>query len=214
MPTGLTAEIYEGKNTSFRRFALRCATQFGGGYQASNYGESDLPLDKAPVLEASNYHLKMLDHAYKELAKWKKLQENPEEAHNEVLEKRKQEAKDCNEHRNDHLRNYEDMLTRVKCWHPDERYTSIKEFMIKQLEESIEHDCSYHGPSKESLEETTEQWLKCNIDCCEWDIKYHEKAFADEIKSIEKTNEFLQGFYDSLDEIEPYRPARKSNVVL
>ena len=212
MPTGLTAEIYEGKNTSFRRFALRCVTQFGGGYQASNYGESDLPLDKAPVMDASNYHLKQLAAATKELEKWKRLKENPEEAeaaHNEVLEKRRQEAKTCNEHRADHLRNYEDMLTRVKCWHPDERYANIKEFMIKQLEDSIEHDCSYYGPSQESLEETTEQWLKVNIDCCEWDINYHEKAFADEVKRIEETNKFLQGFYESLDEIEPYRPARR-----
>ena len=63
MPTGLTADIYEGKSTSLRAFALNCARQLGGGYQASDYGNKMLPMDKPPVMEPSGYHREQLKKA-------------------------------------------------------------------------------------------------------------------------------------------------------
>ena len=81
MPTGLTSKIYEGEDTSLRCFALTCVRQLGYGYYASEYGEKELPLDKAPIIKPSNYHKKELEKAKKQLEDFMELQKKPDELH-------------------------------------------------------------------------------------------------------------------------------------
>ena len=81
MPTGLTADIYEGKSTSLRAFALKCVRQLAAGYYATDQGQKRMPLDKAPVIESSGYHRKQVADAEERLEYWQRVKDNPEELH-------------------------------------------------------------------------------------------------------------------------------------
>ena len=79
MPSGLTNKIYDGSDMTLRGFALRCVRQLGAGYRATDGGEKEMPIDKAPVIEVSDYHLKQLELGQKELNHWIEVKNNPEE---------------------------------------------------------------------------------------------------------------------------------------
>lgn len=54
MPSKLTCNIYNGTDMSLRGFALKCVAQLGAGYWATNQGEKEMPLDKAPIIPVSD----------------------------------------------------------------------------------------------------------------------------------------------------------------
>ena len=52
MPTGYTTDIYNGKDVSFRDFALTCARQFGACIM-----QRDDPADEKPkIMPEESYH--------------------------------------------------------------------------------------------------------------------------------------------------------------
>lgn len=196
MPTGYTCDVQNGKITEFKDFALKCARAFG-----ANIMMRDDPMD-APIkeYEPSSYHKEALEKAEKRLPEVQEM--SPQECE-EQAEKEYTEAKERNEkyisEANEQRERYEQMLEKVRSWiPPTSEHQGLKEFMIKQLTDSIEWDCSteyYTNPERK----TGEQWRKDQIDSLKHDIEYHSKHHAEEVDRTNSRNEWNRQLFDSLD---------------
>ena len=206
MPTGLTAEIYDGTDMSFRRFALKCYTQFNAGYRASNYGEDELPFDKAPVLEVRTYYLERAKKTKEQVEKLEKAKKNPEVLV-ELYEKAKNESKSHTQERvekSDTIRQrYDKMIEKVEKWNAPEEYQSLKDSMLKQLRESKSYDCYSGIDAEDELYPSIDEWYELNITQAKRLAESAAAEAAEEIKKVEEYNQQLKGLYECLDKVEP-----------
>ena len=205
MPSGLTCKIYNGEDLTLRGFALNCVRHLGPGYNASHYGDKELPKDKAPVLNVESYHEEMILEAEKELEKWENLRNNLEEAqklYDEQYAQNMQFNTTVNEERKEVEKRYNAVLEKVEAWDIPIEYNSLKELMLKQLKESIEWDCSPYTPYKEE-KVPIEEWIETRIKLTKRDLEYHTKELQEEKKKVEYDNKYLKGLYKALDEVEP-----------
>lgn len=204
MPTGLTSKIYEGEDTSLRGFALTCVKQLGYGYYASNYGESELPLDKAPDIKPSDYHKKELEKANKELEDFMNLQKDPDALRKKyekyLLTLHKNDEKST-KHKEEVKENYLSVLDKVEKWDAPSEFDSLVKLMKDQLDGCIKHDCTIydHEDKKQSIEE----WSESEINSIKWSIEYHKKEYESEVKHAKECNEYIHKLYEELDKIEP-----------
>ena len=205
MPSGLTCKIYSGEELTLRDFALRCVTQLGAGYIASQQGEKELPKDKAPILTIGSYHEGKIIEAEKEIEKWESLRNNLEEAqklYDEQYAENMRYNTAVNEERNVLKERYNTVLEKVEAWDIPIEYKSLKELMLKQLKESIKWDCSPYTPYREE-KVPIEEWIEIRVKLAKRDLDYHTKEFQEEKRRIEENNNYLKGLYDALDKVEP-----------
>lgn len=145
MPTGYTVDVQSGKVTEFRDFALQCARAFGALVTMR-----DGPVD-APIPERfapSDYHTKAIALAKADLADvgtW-----TPDRADFEAMRtyEREHQAWERREAEKGQQRaRYEAMLAKVNAWTPPTPdHAGLKEFMAKQLSDSIPWDCAESKP--------------------------------------------------------------------
>jgi hypothetical protein len=99
----------------------------------------------------------------------------------------------------DELRNkYNAMLAKAVKWEPPTPdHVEYKNFMVKQLRDSIEWDCdpSYDD---EPTQQTGAQWLAGQIASAERDIEYHRQGHAKEVELTESRNRWIKALRDSL----------------
>jgi hypothetical protein len=205
MPSGLTCKIYSGEELTLRDFALRCVTQLGAGYFASQQGEKELPKDKAPILTVGSYHEVKIIKAEKEIEKWEALRNNLEEArklYDEQYAKNMQTNAAVNEQRKEIKERYNTVLEKVKAWDIPIEYNSLKELMLEQLKKSIEFDCSPYTPYKEE-KVPIEEWIEIRIKLAKRDLDYHTEELQEEKRRITENNNYLKGLYEALDKVEP-----------
>lgn len=208
MASGLTAKIYSGEDTSFRDYALRCASRFGAFYSVTEDGEKELPRDKAPIIEVDSYYYDCLSAAEKRLKRWQFLKDNPDEAR-KIYDKQVDEYNETQRKRlkdkyvNPEARTrYEEMLKKVKSWKVKKDYTPIKNLMIQKLEESIAFDCK-KVETKINHFMDFEDWLKMRYESAIKDVDfYKEKILINEQNARDK-NKYIKGFYAALDAVEP-----------
>lgn len=194
MPTGYTAEIKDG--ITFQQFALNCARAFGACITMRDE-PSDTPIPDQ--FEPSDYHAKAMEKARENLA-W--LQQMPDseaerEAANEYAgamqahQRRLSEAAD--------LQNkYNTMLAQVMAWTPPtSEHAELKEFMIKQIVDSREFDCSTkycNEPAKQS----GSVWRAAKISDAQHNLEYHTKENMREIERVNQRNEWVRNLRESL----------------
>lgn len=214
MSTGLTHKIQDGSNMSLRSFVLDCVKQFGAGYFASEQGTKNLPLDKAPVLEPSNYHSKKLEEFECAYNKWQEEKKDLDKLKCEYLDEMKRNEESNVKHskrKAESKVNYLTMLEKViSLEFEDEVYKPLKDFMVKQLNDSIDFDCSDTHPYESNP--TFEEWVDAREESLKWSINYHKQELEKEKKHIEENNDYLKGLYKILDKAEPYvEPDEKIN---
>lgn len=141
MPTGYTADLYEGKEVTVSDFIMGCARAFGALVLMR-----DDPKD-APIPDQFEPDPHYAAAANKERQRLRELEQMSDEecaAANEAeftaslerWKKRRQEAQARRER-------YNRMLAEVEGWTPPTAdHVGLKEFMIQQLESSIQFDCS------------------------------------------------------------------------
>lgn len=206
MPTGLTGDIYEGKDMSLRGFALRCVTRTGFGCTWTDRGERAMPLDKAPVLQANSYNREALQEAEEELARWQRVKEQPEEMQREYdayctkvkLENIRRDKRYDEKHDR-----YQAMIDKVTAWQVTELYQPLKDMMLRQLHESMEFDCRDKEHRYYDHIAPMDEWLKINIECCQRSIDYYKELVAEGEKYVRDANEYFKGLYALLDAAEP-----------
>ena len=197
MPTGYTMDLYEGKEVTFEEFVMKCARAFG-----ALISMKDKPLDVPipEILKPSDYHLREQVIAWQRLAEvesWdeEQAEREAERAYQEAVYERDKKIIEQASIR----RRYEEMLNRVRAWTPPTPdHEGLKQFMIEQLEKSIEFDCSYvpDEPKRLSGAEYKQQQIEKALS----DIEYHKREYEEEIKRTHERNEWLNALRESLRE--------------
>lgn len=207
MPTGLTEKIYNGEDVSLRDFILKCATQVSGGYEASDYGAKDLPRYEAPVITAdTTFYEERIIKAENELMYWVKLKEDLDFAQQEYdaeQEKHRQENEHYEKHCREIEQRYRAMLEKVNQWNASEPYRGIKEMMIRQLNECIEHDCKITSPLYCLKRQPVEEYIDDHIQWVREEINNYQKRIEEERQRVKEHNAWPKGLYEELDKVEP-----------
>jgi hypothetical protein len=194
MPTGYTAEVGNGKITDLKTFALQCARGMGALIMMR-----DEPFD-APIperFEPSLYNQKALVEASEKL-EWLQnltsleIEQEAVREHEETLQ-RWHKRKEENEAQ---YVAYSDMLTKVYAWQGAPE--GLKQFMIDQLQQSINFDCgtSYE---KEPQPQTGTQWFAEKLKALTWSIKHHAERQKEEEARTEARNKWIAQLRASLE---------------
>lgn len=186
MPTGYTAGVADGSITEFSDFAMQCARAFGAlislrdapsgtpipdEFKPSPYHDEQLAAAKARQCE-----LTLMTPEQVEIAA---------EAAFEVATVRKQERDAANE---EQRRRYLAMRAHVEAWKaPSRDHEGLRTFMLEQLTQSIDFDCSSE-PSKALVKPSSQEWLARQIEINDSDLVYHSRQAAEEVRRcVERT---------------------------
>ena len=195
MPTGYTAGVGDGKVRDFRTFALQCARQFGACIMQRDEATASPPR----TIEPSDYHAKRITEVTAELVRLQGLSleqagiEADAEwtAHIQMLQEyalKKRETED----------RYRSMIRKVEKWTPPTNdHKEMKSFMLSQLRESIEFDCSVFPDTV--THQSGKQWLTAKRGKAARDIGYHTAENAKEIERAADRNAWITALYDSLE---------------
>lgn len=140
MPTGYTADLYDGKDVTLEEFLLKGARGFGAAIMLRDSDPDILPTEEN-VIEPEGYYdnrLKALEAEYEQVKNM-----TVTEAYNQQVDRVAEIQKDNEKDRlkREALRNrYEAMLTQVALWDAPETHREFKNSMIAQLKSSIEFD--------------------------------------------------------------------------
>lgn len=194
MPTGYTASVQDGK-IDFKQFALQCARAFGATIM-----QRDEPMNELPkIQEPSDYHSKRLTQLSEQIEVINKM--SLEEAAQASIKKHNDDIAYYDKSDKEMLEvksNYTTMLEKSKAWvTPSDEFIELKDFMIKQLTESIDFDCSPFtrkiSPITDGETYKAEQLAKIHKD-----IFYHTAENKKEIERTNARNKWIETLYNSL----------------
>jgi hypothetical protein len=202
MPTGYTSALYEGQEQSFAEFAMNCARAFGPLVELRDAPDAQIP----ERFEPSNYARGSFEEArarYAELfhrsrSEWVEVQNADLAQHNAMVRDARRQARERRSR-------YQGMLHQVRQWQPPtEEHVALRDFMVEQLERSIDVDCSttfldLRKPVQVDryAEQATERaWQHC---------LRAEKAWHEEQRRAEQRTEWVRSLRRSLPASEEVR---------
>ena len=197
MPTGYTAAVADGTITDLCTFALRCARGMG-----ALIAMRDEPHD-APIPAAfepqTRYHDEALVRLRAELDQLNGASP-AEHAWHEKARRAEAEAYRAKYAANNAAQKsrYEAMIAKVRAWTGAPE--GLKEFMLEQLQQSVQFDCG--GDYLPAVPEEVEpaEWQALNKARILKDIAYHEGERAKEITRTQERNKWLSQLRASLSE--------------
>jgi hypothetical protein len=197
MPTGYTGYINEAGAT-FEKFVMRCARS-RGAFVMMREDPLDAPIP-ADLNKPSDYHKTELAKAEKEWEDFLKL--SLEDAAKLSDEEYKRESEKFAGYEKKHQllkKKYVAMLQKVKAWiPPTEDHEDLKEFMISQINQSIDHDCSPFPESVLPKRMTATEWSDKKRDKIRRSINYHREELCKEIQRCNDRNDYVQKLVASL----------------
>lgn len=201
MPTGYTCDVSDGKITTLRDFALRCARAFGALITMR-----DEPFD-APIPEKfeprTDYHDKAIREAREQLEKLTSM--SPAQVTAAAKKDADKIAAGYAASDADRLareNRYKAMLAQVVQWEVPAEITDLRSFMIEQLQESIRFDCGDMSKYRDKPI-PAEQWLERRREGLLRDIAYHQESRAKEIQRTAERNAWLSALRSSLPGPQP-----------
>lgn len=201
MPTGYTNIIQD--DATFPQFLWRCARAFGAMVMMRDDDIDAVPPER---FEPDGWHLQESAKAEAALKNMDAM--TAAEAEQECLRKH-QERVEYNrrilgEHRELRAK-YQAILAQVRDWQPPTKdHEGLKEFMVKQLQDSIDFDCNddYYA---EPVLLTVNQWRADRSRELLRNIAYHQKGYAEEVERTESRNRWLAELRQSV----PYESSQK-----
>lgn len=205
MPSGLTEEIYNNESLSLKRYILKCAKQFNPFYNITMGGSRELSDSQEP--EYSTYDLDMyrekLQDAKDKLSLLTTM--TPEEtdaAYQEYAEDAKAYLNERLTQNSELRQRYLTMLKKSKAWECGS-FVYIKEYMIKKLVESMEHDCWDDGELAEvHAVMSKEKWLDDQYQKLRRDIGYYQEKIEKEEEQIRDSKEQIRELYHYIKNID------------
>ncbi|WP_133771644.1 hypothetical protein [Enterovirga rhinocerotis] len=181
---------------------MQCARGFGALYSMRDEpGDAPIPDRFEPQ---TAYHDERLAAARVRLIQL--LAMSSEEVRAAAEESQRESDKSLNEYKARrllHRERYEAMLVRVRDWAPpSSEHEPLKEFMIEQLESSINFDCSTGPWSEQPAPLSPEDWFDDELQKASREVGYHTRERAKEIERTESRNKWLADLRASLAEIE------------
>lgn len=203
MPTGYTADIKDG--ISFKEFLLNCSRAFGALVHLRDQPDAEIPDE----IEPKTYHKEKLSELRSELKKVNQMEDEEileewEQIRDDAIGRAEKSISEAQELRE----KYEDMLEKVKDWEPPtEDHQNLKDFMIEQIEKSIDFDCSKTYSQKQLVnwknkeKPSPYEYRQQRIESIQDDIKYHEEKWESEKKRAKDKTEWIRELKKSVDEL-------------
>lgn len=201
MPTGYTAPIYEGeKDFTFEKFAMRCARNFGAlAHLREKSKEEAIDLEKD--FQPNSFYKDMLEVAEKD---YQDFLDNPptEEQLNKEFDEYVQMEQARFLEREQKIeairKRYEDMIKKVLAWQPPTpEHQSLKDFMLNQLWDSIEFDCSLYAPDVKDREGYFKDAM--SPDHILRRISHYREMWEKEVRRSEECKKYVKELMDSLN---------------
>lgn len=200
MPTGYAYIVEEKDDVPFREYATRCMRAMG---HCISMRDEALNVPPPQQLEPSDYHVRSLQKAEVKLRELKA--KSPEDLRAFAVKKLENyRASKRRSHEAELVKRlrYERMLKLVERWlPPTEDHAGLKHFMREQILLSCEHLATEPYEEEPPITETEiQEHIEFIFEQAESDIVYHKKQSLEESVQVTESNEFLQQFWDSLDE--------------
>ena len=191
MPTGYTIDIYNGKDVSFKDFALNCARAFGACVM-----QRDDPADEKPkIMPEESYHADKL----KEIGKFKKPTKT--KFNNYIKEQTAYWQESIDKKKKLQIA-YDIKIKEAQNWTPPTpEHEGLKKFMIEQLTESMKFDCDgdFYESELISLKALTyEKYVLKEKSEYERSIVFHTEYLKKDLNTIRQRNKWIQDLYNSL----------------
>jgi len=198
MPTGYTSDLYDGKDVSFADFVLQCARAAGAAVMLR---DTDPRVVVTPEnVTSDNYAERHLDEVEVELARYEKFDSNEWLSATEQYNEEIVRAREAAVAKNEQLReSYTNMIRQVDAWEPPtENHVEFKEFMLKQLQQSLDHDVDDDDPRRWYETCTVEQHREKTLARLRRDVEYYSNEAAKERERNEWRAEWVRELYKSL----------------
>lgn len=196
MPTGYTSDLYEGKKAvTFAEFASRCARAFGALIELRDESLS------APIpdeFKPASYHGESLVREQAALAAAEAM--TGAECERAAQEEYASLTKKAGEHAAEIVARrsrYAEMLQKVVAWTPPSPdHLELKNFMISQLKDSIDHDCSYLWPLP--VYKTGAAWKTERLEGLRKSIAYDKEHHEKDVERARERTEWVKALKESL----------------
>ena len=201
MPTGYTAGVMDGQITTLEQFAKVCIRNFGLAMHMRD-GDPNAVYSNTFAEDfydsSIKYHRDAIDKASAELDRVLNLSSSEVEvAAEEEIERLEQSWLDTNKKSSLTFKRYSDMRKLVEKWHPPKSCLMVKDFMLKQLDESLNCDCV---EASEVPVRSPEDWLKQQIDRQSSAIRYHSEQWITDMQKKAEAQRMHLDFIESLKE--------------
>jgi len=214
MPTGYTAGILDGEITTFPQFVKLCMRNFGATIHMR-----DESFDKEyEPRKVSTYHNENIKQIKKEI---ELLEKTSDEQLIKNEKKRLKEAKENAlkyiEERKENRKKLEKLLEEAKAFEPPTtEHIGIKNFMIEQLETTIDFDCDTKY-TEEELERIALQEKSIDAivlrqnkkESLEEDLQYHLKHHKEEVLRVTESNKWVEDLLNAVDKPQSARAKKK-----
>lgn len=193
MPSGITADIYEGKDLTLRGYLLRVGRSMG--YAVTQRDDpTDAPLRR---VEASDYHVRQLDKALARIAELHAMSAAERITAAQAAQDEAQARWEAQRVERSELgERYREMISRVREWQPEPIIAATKAYALKYLEESLEGDCRYSSPPPKR--QTTGAWWREQLEAALKSATYHREENVKEITRAADRNAAIDALYASL----------------
>ena len=191
--------IAEKEKCTITEFALRCARSFGVCI-AMRERPFNTPVPERFELEPR--YKEILEKSIAEYDAFMALSDEEksaelERSYNKMVEDYAKLEKEKNAKRRVLRQRYEVMLEKIKKWQPPtSEHVNLRDFMIRQVQESIDSDCKEYIPRIGSREE----WLDVNahINLLKRNIDMAKERYEDALSCMEERNKWLSDLRESL----------------
>ena len=196
MPTGYTADLYEGKDISFEEFVLQCARAFGALIEMRD-SSMDAPIPEE--FHPSDYHKTALDKARMRLSEVERWSLEDAEREQDKMHAASVKAhEEANIERANREERYAAMLEKVRNWEPPSSHTRLKEFMIEQLEQSIDFDCRGYEQFAPKPKVSPFEYKQKEKAAAAKNVEYHATKYKKEVDRAHERTNWVRDLRDSL----------------
>jgi hypothetical protein len=197
MPTGYTANIEKGE--SFEDFVLGCARAFG----ACIHQRDDSMKDKPKLREVSSYYEDKLPETLAELGYLQSLTDSQiDEYGKELRDNEIARIQKAIEEKRVLKDKYMAMLDKVGAWNPPTQdHVGLKEFMTKQIVDSINFDCDtkyYIESLQAAITKNAIEFYNDAVESTERSVKFYEGELEKEKTRVAESNNWIIELYKSL----------------
>lgn len=185
MPTGYTYKVKDGQ--SFEDFVWGCARGMGALIMMRD-DPADAPIPER--FEPSDWHVRQLAEIRAELARLEAL--TPAQAAMEAEAAHISAVDDWRRRELERIRErdaYDAMLQQVDAWQAPPSHSGFKDFMHRQLLESMQFDTGHQYGKPEAV--AGKEWLDAQVARARKSIAYHEQQHALEVQRTEERNQWV-----------------------
>lgn len=199
MPSGYTEGVASGKITEFKEYALLCARAFGACISLR-----DEPLSsEIPEFKVDDYYLNQAKETEEKIASLLSMtQQDKEENFNKYVSDIVKSAEENLSEKKIIKQRYEKMLEQARNFDPpSSNHYNYKSFMIEQLQNSIQWDCSddyYLDQINRVKSLSLEEWFKSQLIIAQSDLDYYKEQLEEEQDRVNKNNLWVKQLKESL----------------